>query len=164
MEEKKAKQGVLETLKKNRLAAAAFFLLLLMAALLIAGANGAFGQKGETSSSGAPSSSPAAGAASGSAGAESGGSSAPASSDAGSSSPESGPQSAAAGTTTKEKFDRLAEGMTCAEAQAICGSGELVTEVGGTQVYEWRSPDSDGAFIRATFKGGKLTRKYKFGF
>lgn len=85
--------------------------------------------------------------------------------DSASSSPDSGPQSTASdsGTTLKDKFGLLSDGMTYAQAQAVCGSGALVTEVGGTQVYEWRDPDSDGSFIRVTFKDGKLVRKYRFG-
>lgn len=68
------------------------------------------------------------------------------------------------GSTLQDDYSLLSDGMTYDEAEQICGKGTLVTEVGSTQVYEWHDTHSDGSFLRATFKDGKLARKYKFGF
>jgi outer membrane protein assembly factor BamE (lipoprotein component of BamABCDE complex) len=73
------------------------------------------------------------------------------------------------GVLTKEKFDKITDGMTYDQVKAIAGSdGELLSESGdkGTQFYtEMYQFKTDGFLSNATmtFQGGKLINKAQVG-
>ncbi|QWH63953.1 DUF3862 domain-containing protein (plasmid) [Bacillus mycoides] len=71
---------------------------------------------------------------------------------------------------TKEKFDRIQNGMTYEQVQEIIGTdGELISEGGdkGTEyytvMYMWKGVGSTGANANFMFQGGKLNNKAQFG-
>lgn len=71
---------------------------------------------------------------------------------------------------TKEKFERIQNGMTYEQVQEIIGTdGELMSEGGekGTEfytvMYMWKSVGSPGANANFMFQGGKLNNKAQFG-
>jgi outer membrane protein assembly factor BamE (lipoprotein component of BamABCDE complex) len=73
------------------------------------------------------------------------------------------------GVLTKEKFDKITDGMTYDQVKAIVGSdGELLSESGdkGTQYYtEMYQFKTDGFLSNSTmtFQGGKLINKAQVG-
>jgi outer membrane protein assembly factor BamE (lipoprotein component of BamABCDE complex) len=73
------------------------------------------------------------------------------------------------GVLTKEKFDKITDGMTYDQVKAIVGNdGELLSESGdkGTQFYtEMYQFKTDGFLSNAmmTFQGGKLINKAQVG-
>jgi hypothetical protein len=69
---------------------------------------------------------------------------------------------------TLANFNKIHNGMTLSDVEAILGSGTLVTEAGeGTsyhiQMYSWQPADGFGASCNVTFTNGKADAKAQMG-